>query len=226
MADGYDEFLRFLESLPSKEEKKEVANARPSVAKDAEAKAEKQNVRPTVKRGTSVKFAAIKQDTKEVDVDAKTDKPNVRPTVNRGSSVKRQLKPQAEPEEELKSKEGSWMDDKYGFVHLTDANYEDAFTEVSTEEKLTLTESEDGSSMFGSLTVFLIKIAVKMTVMLATAFIQILWVFLLVLLAWIFANLYHGMRDLLVWQMNDPCVLACSEIIHQVKKLDACLSSC
>lgn len=89
MADGYDEFLRFLESLPSKEEKKEVANARPSVEKDAEAKAEKQNVRPTVKRGTSVKFAAITQDTKEEDVDAKTDNTNVRPT---GLSQKRRSK--------------------------------------------------------------------------------------------------------------------------------------
>ena len=215
MADGYDEFLSLLASLPSKDEKKEMGNTRPSVAKDAEAKADKPIVRPTVNRGSSVKWAESKEDTKTTDPETKAEK------VNRESNVKFQIKPQAEPEEE-----GSWMDDNQGFVHLTDASYGDAFTEVSTYDKSTLAENKDGPSLFGRLTVFLIKIAVNFTLMFASALVQMLWVFILVLLAWIFATLYHGLHDIFVWQMNDSCVLACSEIIHQVDKLDACLSSC
>eukprot|EP00956_Cyclotella_meneghiniana_P014279 scaffold21337_cov21-Cyclotella_meneghiniana.AAC.1 len=187
--DGYNEFLSLLAAAPSKDDAKKVVatstKKKRSVAKKQEVTSDvekSKDDRPKVDRMSSVTLRHGESQQESIEKD-------------RVSGVKFHVEPQANYQHEGTITESSYNSgDKLGsFVHMTDADYNDAPTVISTNDTFS------GSSLYASLTVFIAKMAVKTFFIAAYAFVQFLWVMLLVFGAWIFVTLYHVTSD---WQTH------------------------
>lgn len=183
MADGgYDEFLSILAAAPSKDDVKKAETSfkarRASLAKHVTNNAEKQTARPKVDRMSSATWHV--------------EPPGELEEKDRVSTVRWD-----EREGKIKTADGLLVhnnyDGRYGsFVYMTDADFNDAPTVISTNITI-------HSSVFERLTLFMAKIAIKTIMTLASVLVQILWVLLLVFAAWIYATLYCRISD---WQTH------------------------
>ena len=191
--DGYNEFLSLLAAAPSKDDAKKVVETS-TKKKRGSVLAKKQEVtsiedvekpkddRPRVDRMSSV--TTLRHDEpKEESVEK-----------DRISGVKFHVGPEANQHDVTITESSYNSGDELGsFVHMTDADYNDAPTVISTNDTIS------GTSLYASLTVFIAKMAVKAIFIAAYAFVQFLWVMLLVFGAWIFVTLYHVTSD---WQTH------------------------
>ena len=164
--DGYDEFLSILAAAPSKDDVKKAETSfkarRASLAKHVTNNAEKQTARPKVDRMSSVTWHV--------------EPPGELEEKDRVSTVRWD-----EREGKIKTADGLLVhnnyDGRYGsFVYMTDADFNDAPTVISTNITI-------DSSVYERLTLFVAKIAINTIMTLASVLLQILWVLLLVFAA-------------------------------------------